>query len=51
LLQSIRGKGNVISVVSFWVTEKCTFVVQALRLYTGCTAHRESRGIAVLYRH
>jgi len=29
---------------------KCT-VVQALRLCTGRTAHRGSRGIAVLYRH
>ena len=29
---------------------KCT-VVQALRLCTGRTAHRNSRGIAVLYRH
>ena len=29
---------------------KCT-LVQALRLCTGRTAHRGSRGIAVLYRH
>ena len=29
---------------------KCA-VVQALRLCTGRTAHRGSRGIAVLYRH
>jgi len=29
---------------------KCT-VVQALRLCTGCMAHRGSRGIALLYRH
>ena len=29
---------------------KCT-VGQALRLCTGRTAHRGSRGIAVLYRH
>ena len=29
---------------------KCT-LVQALRLCTGRTAHRWSRGIAVLYRH
>jgi len=29
---------------------KCT-VVQALRLCAGTTAHRGSRGIAVLYRH
>jgi hypothetical protein len=26
-------------------------LVQALRLCTGCTAHRGSRGIALLYRH
>jgi hypothetical protein len=26
-------------------------LVQALRLCTGRTAHRESRGIALLYRH
>jgi hypothetical protein len=29
---------------------KCT-LVQALRLCTGHTAHRESRCIALLYRH
>jgi hypothetical protein len=29
---------------------KCT-LVQALRLCTGRTAHRGSRGIALLYRH
>jgi hypothetical protein len=29
---------------------KCT-LVQALRLYSGRTAHRGSRGIALLYRH
>jgi len=29
---------------------KCT-LVQALRLCTGRTAHRGSRGIAILYRH
>ena len=29
---------------------KCT-LVQALRLCTGCTAHRGGRGMAVLYRH
>ena len=29
---------------------KCT-LVQARRLCTGCTVHRGSRGIAVLYRH
>ena len=32
------------------VKVKCT-LVQALRLCTGGTAHRGSRGIAVLYRH
>ena len=32
------------------VKVKCT-LVQALRLCTGCTTHRGSRGIAVLYRH
>jgi hypothetical protein len=26
-------------------------LVQALRLCTGCMAHRRSRGIALLYRH
>jgi hypothetical protein len=30
------------------VKVKCT-LVQALRLSTGCTAHRESRGIALLF--
>ena len=29
---------------------KCT-LVEALRLCTGRTAHRGSRGIALLYRH
>ena len=29
----------------------CVATVQALRLCTGRTAHRGSRGIAVLYRH
>jgi len=37
---SCRSEGNV----------KCT-LVQALRVCTGHTAHRGSRGIAVLYRH
>jgi hypothetical protein len=32
------------------VKVKCT-LVQALRLCTGRTAHRGSRGIALLYRH
>jgi len=35
-------------------TVKCkvkVHLVQALRLCTGCTAHRGSRGIALLYRH
>jgi hypothetical protein len=32
------------------VQVKCT-LVQALRLYTGRTVHRGSRGIALLYRH
>jgi len=32
------------------VKVKCT-LVQALRLCTGLTTHRGSRGIAVLYRH
>jgi len=32
------------------VKVKC-ILVEALRLSTGCTAHRVSRGIAALYRH
>jgi hypothetical protein len=32
------------------VKAKCT-LVQALMLNTGCTAHKGSRGIALLYRH
>jgi len=31
-----------------WKNVKCTFV-QALRLCTGCTTHRESRSIALLF--
>ena len=43
--------GCVVLVPSYKkVKVKCT-VVQALRLCTGRTAHRGSRGIAVLYRH
>jgi hypothetical protein len=34
----------------FQVKVKCT-LVQALRLCTGRTAYRGSRGIALLYRH
>jgi hypothetical protein len=34
----------------YLVKVKCT-LVQALRLCTGRTAHRGSRGIALLYRH
>jgi hypothetical protein len=36
--------------LKFNVKVKCT-LVQALRLCTGRTAHRGSRGIALLYRH
>ena len=36
--------------IYIYIYIKCT-LVQALRLCTGCTAHRGSRGIAVLYRH
>jgi len=36
------------SLVSIMVKVKCTFV-QALRLCTGRTAHRGSRGIALLF--
>jgi hypothetical protein len=38
-----RGSSKVTNI-------KCT-LVQALRLYTGRTTHRGSRGIALLYRH
>ena len=37
-------------IISVKAKIKCT-LVQALRLCTGRTAHRGSRGIAVLYRH
>jgi hypothetical protein len=40
----------IISKINVKVKVKCT-LVQALRLYTGRTAHRGSRGIALLYRH
>jgi hypothetical protein len=39
-----------LSTVTCKVKLKCT-LVQALRLCTGRTAHRGSRGIALLYRH
>jgi hypothetical protein len=45
---------NVTSVFTILVSKvkvvKCT-LVQALRLCTGRTVHRGSRGIALLYRH
>jgi hypothetical protein len=42
--------GLCVAVVNGKVKVRCT-LVQALRLCTGRTAHRGSRGIALLYRH
>jgi len=42
-------EGNKIN-VQLKVRVKVT-LVQALRLCTGCTANRGSRGVALLYRH
>ena len=39
-----------VSIAQLKKRAKCT-LVQALRRYTARTAHRGSRGIAVLYRH
>jgi hypothetical protein len=41
---------RTLPVLLLWVKVKVT-LVQALRLCTGRTAHRGSRGIALLYRH
>jgi hypothetical protein len=46
--------GDLLSVPSFLKSIKVKVkvtLVQALRLCTGRTAHRGSRGIALLYRH
>ena len=52
LTASLLQKGNVDTNTYLINNEKvkCT-LVQALRLCTGRTAHRGSRGIALLYRH
>jgi len=47
------GAGRVLLVLVLMVKSKMVqySLVQALRLCTGRTANRGSRGIAVLYRH
>jgi hypothetical protein len=45
LTRKIDGPGP------YWLVKVKVTLVQALRLCTGCTTHRGSRGIALLYRH
>jgi len=48
IIEKVKGKVHPCTGTEGKV--KCT-LVQALRLCTGCTAHRGSSGIAPLYRH
>ena len=47
---SVPWKEDIMNCLRVKKKVQCT-IVQALRLCTGRTAHRGSRGIAVLYRH
>jgi len=50
---NLRQRGKLQDVVvdaRININVKCT-LVQVLRLCTGRTAHRVSRGLAILYRH
>ena len=49
-MNTVRGESTDVLKVKVKIKVKCT-LVQALRLCTGRTAQRGSRGIAVLYRH
>jgi hypothetical protein len=51
VLNNVGNCYTMVSVIMLYYNKvKCT-LVQALRLCTGRTAHRGSRGIALLYRH
>ena len=50
VIQQIHDYCHILSCTFKWIRKKvkCT-LVQALRLCTGCTANRESRGVALLF--